>query len=117
MPKGTHVSYGGTFITQRPSVLGVVPMGYVDGVFRQLANKGEVLIRGRRCPMVGTICMDQFMVDITDLGEAEVGDEVVFVGEQGGQRITADEVGLKAGTISIEVITRIGKRMPVIYLE
>jgi len=113
--EGTAVSYGGKFVTKKPSVLGIIPMGYVDGVFRQLANKGEVLIRGKRCPMVGTICMDQFMVDITDLDEVEIGDEVVFVGEQGDERITADEVGLKAGTISIEVVTRVGKRMPVFY--
>ena len=114
---GTPVSYGGRFVTQRPSVLGVVPMGYVDGVFRQLANKGEVLIRGKRCTIVGTICMDQFMVDITELNEVEIGDEVVLVGQQGCDRITADEVGANAGTISIEVVTRIGSRMPVIYRE
>lgn len=117
VPESTPVSYGGTFVTKRPSVLGVVPMGYVDGVFRKLCNRGEVLIRGKRCPIVGTICMDQFMVDITDLEEVEIGDEVVFVGEQGEERITADEVGGIAETISIEIVTRISKRMPVIYKE
>lgn len=117
VPKGTSVSYGRTFVTQKDSVLGVIPMGYVDGIFRQLANKGEVLIRGKRCPIVGNICMDQFMVDLTDLEDAEVGDEVVFVGEQGEDRITADEVGEKVGSISVEVVTRLGKRMPIIYKD
>jgi len=117
VPPGTAVSYGGTFVTKRPSVLGVVPMGYVDGVFRQLANKGEVLIRGKRCPIVGNICMDQFMVDLTDLPHVEVGDEVVFFGNQGDERITADEIGAKIGTISIEVVTRLGKRMSRIYID
>ena len=92
-------------------------MGYVDGVFRQLANKGEVLIKGKRCPMVGTICMDQFLVDITDLDNPEIGDEVVLVGQQGEERITADEVGSIAGTNSIEIVTRMGKRMPIVYIE
>ncbi|MDR7869704.1 MAG: alanine racemase [Tissierellaceae bacterium] len=116
VPENTSVSYGRTFITDKPSVLGVVPMGYVDGVFRQLANKGEVLINGKRCPIVGTICMDQFLVDITNLENPKIGDEVVLVGKQGDERITADEMGNKAGTISIEVVTRMGKRMPIVYI-
>lgn len=115
VPKSTPISYGCTFITQRPSIIGVVPMGYVDGVFRKLANNGSVLIRGQRCPIVGTICMDQFMVDLSDLSDVALGDEVVLIGEQGTEKITADEVGEIAGTISIEVVTRISKRMPRIY--
>ncbi len=115
VPAGTAVSYGSRFVTSRPSLLGIVPLGYVDGVFRKLENNGEVLIRGKKCPMVGAICMDQFVVDITDLDEVEIGDEVVLVGEQGKQRITADEVAAKVGTISIEIVTRMGKRMPVVY--
>lgn len=116
VPENTSVSYGRTFITNKTSVLGVVPMGYVDGVFRQLANKGEVLINGQRCPMVGTICMDQFLVDLTNLENPMIGDEVVLVGQQGEEIITADEVGSIAGTISIEIVTRIGKRMPIVYV-
>lgn len=117
VPENTSVSYGRTFITDKPSVLGVVPMGYVDGVFRQLANKGEVLINGKRCPIVGTICMDQFMVDLTELENPKIGDEVVLVGQQGDETITADEMGSRAGTISIEVVTRMGKRMPIMYIN
>lgn len=117
VPPGTAVSYGRTFITKRDSVLGVVPMGYVDGIFRLLANKGEVLVKGNRCPIVGNICMDQFIVDLTDVEDVKVGDEVVFLGKQGEERITADEIGSLVGTISIEVVTRLGKRMPIVYKE
>lgn len=117
VPKNTSVSYGRTFITNKPTVLGVIPMGYVDGVFRQMANNGEVLVNGKRCPIVGAICMDQFMVDLTELESPKVGDEVVLVGQQGHDIITADEMGKSAGTISIEVVTRIGKRMPFVYIE
>lgn len=116
VPPDTSVSYSRTFITKKPSKIGVIPMGYVDGVFRLLANKGEVLIRGKRCPIVGNICMDQFMVDITDLKDVNIGDEVVILGEQGDDRISAEEIGAHAGTISIEVVTRIGKRVPIYYV-
>ena len=112
VPKGTKVSYTGSFETRRPSVLGVVPLGYVDGVFRNLANRGSVLLHGQRCPMVGNVCMDQFVIDITDIKNPEVGDEVVLVGRQGDAIITAEEVGDLAGTISIEVLCGLGKRMP-----
>lgn len=117
VPPGTGVSYGRTFVTKKDSVLGIVPLGYVDGVFRLLANRGEVLVHGQRCPMVGTICMDQFMIDVTEVEDVQAGDEVVFLGEQGQERITADEIGALAGTISIEVVTRLGKRMPLVYKE
>lgn len=115
--KGSSVSYGRTFITKRDSIIGVVPMGYVDGIFRKLANTGYVLVRGQRCPIVGTICMDQFMVDLTDVDNVEIGNEVVVLGSQGKETISAEEIGEIAGTISIEVVTRIGKRMPLIFLQ
>lgn len=115
IPIGTKVSYSGTFEAKRPTVVGVVPMGYVDGVFRQLANRGSVLLKGRRCKIIGNICMDQFMIDITDVVNPQLGDEVVFIGKQGKERITADEVGALVNTISVEVVTRIGKRMPIVY--
>lgn len=112
---GSSVSYGRTFIAKRPSLIGVVPMGYVDGVFRALGNRGDVLIKGKRCPIIGNICMDQLMVDLTDLEHVDLGDEVVILGKQGQERISAEEIGEIAGTISIEVVTRIGKRVPIIY--
>ena len=115
VPVGTKVSYSGTFEAKRPTVIGVIPMGYVDGIFRQLANRGNVLLRGQRCPIVGNICMDQFMIDITEVANPQLGDEVVIIGKQGREQITADEVGALVNTISIEVVTRLGKRMPIVY--
>lgn len=114
--KGDSLSYGRTFIAKRDSIIGVVPLGYVDGVFRKLANKGSVLVAGKRCPIVGTICMDQLMIDLTDLGNVEAGDEVVILGRQGNEVISAEEIGELADTISIEVVTRLGNRMPIFYV-
>ncbi len=90
VPAGTPLSYGCTFTTDRKSLIGTVPMGYADGIPRGLSNNGDVLVRGVRCPIVGRICMDQFMVDLTDLTEAAVNDEVVFMGTQQHERISAD---------------------------
>ena len=117
VPAGTRVSYTGSFETKRPSVLGVVPLGYVDGIFRRQANHGEVLVHGKRCPMVGNVCMDQFVIDITDLKNPREGDEVVLIGRQGDEYISAEEIGAKSGTISIEVICDLGGRMPIIYKD
>lgn len=117
VPIGTKVSYSGTFETKRPTVIGVVPMGYVDGVSRQLSNKGNVLLHGRRCQIIGNICMDQFMIDITDINNPQIGDEVVFLGRQGKELIAAEEIALLLNTVSVEIVTRLGKRMPIIYKD
>ena len=112
VPEGTPLSYGCTFITPRRSIIGTVPMGYADGVPRLLSNSGEVLVNGIRCPIVGKVCMDQFLVDLTDLNSVAVGDEVVLVGSQGEENITADEIAEKAGTISYEIVSRMSGRLP-----
>ena len=117
VPAGTRVSYSGSFEAKRSSVLGVVPLGYVDGVFRNMANRGSVLLHGQRCPMVGNVCMDQFVIDITDVSDPQVGDEVVLIGRQGKEFISAEEVGELAGTISIEVLCGLGKRMPLRFMK
>lgn len=117
VPAGIPLSYGCTFTTGRNSLIGTVPMGYADGIPRALSNNGEALVRGTRCSIVGRICMDQFMVDLTDVGEGAVGDEVVFLGRQGAEQISADEVAERAGTISYEIVTRMSPRMPRIYIE
>lgn len=114
--EGDFVGYGSTFTAKRKTKIGIIPMGYVDGMYRRLGNRGEVLIRGKRCPIVGNICMDNFMVDLTDLDKVSIGDEVVIFGRQGKERISAEEVAEIAGTHSVEVINRIGKRMPRIYI-
>jgi alanine racemase len=115
--EGTPLSYGCTFTTRRRSLIGTVPMGYADGIPRALSSNGDVLVKGKRCPIAGRICMDQFMVDLSGLDDVKVGEEVVFLGSQDGNTITADEVAEKAGTISYEIVTRMSPRLPRIYGE
>lgn len=115
-PRGTFVSYGATFETQRDSRIGVLMVGYADGLRRGPQNYGEVLVRGKRAPIVGRVCMDQTMIDVTDIPEAEAGDEVVLIGKQGKAEISAEEVGVKTGTINYEVVTTISARVPHVYL-
>ncbi len=106
--EGVGVSYGHTYITDRTTVLAVLPVGYEDGYSRKLSNCGEVLIRGRRAPIRGRICMNLCMVDVTDIDGVSVGDEVVLLGSQGNERITADEIAARIDTISYEVLCMIG---------
>ncbi len=115
VPAGTPVSYGGTFVTERPSRLGVVPVGYADGFSRRLSGKGRVLVRGRRAPVVGRVCMDQIVVDLSEAGPVEAGEEVVLLGAQDGEAIWADEMAGWLGTISYEVLCGIGRRVPRVY--
>lgn len=115
VPSGARISYGGTFVTRRDSLIATLPIGYADGYSRLLSNRGEVLIRGKRAPVVGTVCMDYIMVDATDIPHVSSGDEVVLIGKQGKERITAEEVAEKIGTISYEVFCSVSKRVPRIY--
>jgi alanine racemase len=117
VPPGTRISYGGTFATTRESLIATLPIGYADGYSRHLSNRGEVLIHGKRTPIVGKVCMDFIMVDVTDIPGASVGDEVVLIGKQGRGRITVEEIAEKIGSISYEVLCAIGKRVPRIYKE
>jgi alanine racemase len=112
VPAGRAVSYGRTFVTRRPSRIAVLPIGYADGYPRALSNRGEVLVRGRRAPVVGRVCMDLTMVDVTDIPDVEPEDEVVLWGKQGDVEITVDEIAAWADSISYEVLTRVGKRVP-----
>jgi len=116
VPAGTTVSYGATFKTSRTSRLALVPLGYADGYSRALSNVGKVLLRGGFAPVVGRVCMDQFVVDATATG-AEVGDEIVLLGEQNSRCITVLDMAEWAGTIHHEVLTRFGERLPRIYLH
>ncbi len=117
VPKKTFVSYGRTYRTHRPSRIGVVPVGYADGYFRNLSNRAEVLIRGKRIPIVGRVCMDMMMVDVTRDPEIRIGDEVVLLGRQQGAEIRAEELAQLAGTISYEIFCRVAARLPRRYLE
>ncbi|MGD0073565.1 MAG: alanine racemase [Candidatus Binataceae bacterium] len=115
MPTGSGVSYGHTFITTRPTVIGVLPVGYADGYRRGLQHGGEVLIRGRRAPVVGAVCMDLTMVDLTDVADAAPGDEVILWGGADEQTISVNEVARLVQTISYEMLCTVGKRVPRIY--
>jgi len=114
VPAGTPVSYGATYAAPVDTAIATVPVGYADGFSRRLSNHGQVIIRGKRYPVVGRVTMDLTMVDVGN-SKVEVGDEVILIGEQNGQVISADEVAKLEDTISYEVICGIGKRVPRIY--
>jgi alanine racemase len=118
VPSGTGLSYGHIYHTQRPSLIASIPLGYGDGLSRLLSNRFDLLIHGIRCPQVGRICMDQCLVDVTALKKSvNLGDEVVIIGKQGNDEITADELALKLGTINYEIVTSIAKRVPRIIFQ
>lgn len=117
VPPGQTISYHGTFRTRTTSKIAILPIGYADGISRHLSNRGYVLVRGCRVPIVGLICMDMMMVDVTAIPNVAVGDEVVLIGQQGSEQITAYEVGQWAGTIPYEVLCSVGPRIPRQYLS
>ena len=109
---GVPISYGRTFVTRRESMIATIPVGYADGYSRALSNKGEALVRGKRVPVAGRVCMDMTMLDVTGVPGVAVGDEVVLIGTQGNERITADDIAAKTGTIAYEVLCGISGRVP-----
>lgn len=117
LPAGASVGYGRTFVTPRPMRIALVPVGYGDGYHRLLSNRGAVLIHGRRAPIVGRVCMDQFMVDVSGIDGVTQDDPVVLIGEQGGAAISAAEVAAWAETINYEVVTSLTGRLPRVYLR
>ncbi len=116
VPAGTPISYGSTYVTKRATNIATLPVGYADGLPRALSNKGHVLIRGKRYPIVGRVCMDLTLIDV---GRSDVkeGDEVVLIGSQGKETIPVDEVAGLADTISYEIICGIGKRVPRVNIK
>jgi alanine racemase len=117
LPPGSSISYGCTYTTTRPTPVALVPVGYGDGYHRILSNKGSVLIGGKRAPIVGRVCMDQFVVDVTGHEGVRQDDEVVVFGRQGEEEISAEEVATLAGTINYEVVTSILPRVTRVYLK
>lgn len=117
VPPGTGISYGRTFITERPSRIATLPLGYADGYSRLLSNRGEVLVRGKRAPVVGRVCMDQMMVDVTEVDGVAEGDEVVLFGRQGEAALPVEELAEKMGTIVYEVLCLVGQRVPRCYIK
>lgn len=114
---GTRVSYGGTYVTDRESLLAVVNMGYGDGLSRQLSNRGAFFSRGRMLPIRGRVCMDRCIVDVTDTPDVAVGDEVLLFGEEGGFRQNASDLAALYGTIDYELFTNINERVPRILVD
>lgn len=116
LPEGYPISYGGTYVTKKPTQIATVPLGYGDGYPRSLSNKGYVLIKGKKAPILGRVCMDQFMVDVTDIPGVTEGDKVTLIGKDGTQEISADELGELSGRFNYELMCDLGKRIPRIYI-
>lgn len=114
---GVQISYGGTYTTKKETRVATIPVGYADGYARGLSNKGWVLIRGKKAPVLGRICMDQFMVDVTEIPEARELDEVILLGKSGDQQITMEELGELSGRFNYEFACCISKRVPRIYFK
>lgn len=117
MKKDMYISYGRTFKTVKESVIATLPIGYADGYTRLLTGKAQVIINGKLAPVVGRICMDQCMVDVTEVGSVNVGDEVILIGEQQGVKFNADNIASLLGTINYEVICMIKTRVPRVYVK
>ena len=115
LPAGREISYGGTYVTTRPTTVGTIPVGYADGYRRNLSGKFYVLIRGRKAPILGRICMDQMMVDVTDIPDVSVNDQVVLVGKYGHERITMEQIAAAADSFNYEFVSGISRRVPRIY--
>ncbi len=115
LAQGEKLGYGRTWQAQRDSRIAQVPLGYGDGYDRHLSNKGELLLRGRRVPVVGTVCMDSTLIDVTDIPDVKVGEEIVLVGSQGDESVTIAEIAERCGTVVQEVPVRMNVRLPRLY--
>lgn len=114
---GRAVSYGGTYVTKKDTRIATIPVGYGDGYCRGLSNKGYVLIHGQKAPIVGRICMDQFMVDVTEIEEVLVGDRVTLIGRDGSNEITMEEIGVLSGRFNYEFACDLSKRIPRVFYK
>ena len=115
LPAGRQIGYGGTYTTTRPTTVATIPVGYADGYRRNLSGKFHVLIRGRKAPILGRICMDQMMVDVTNIPDVAVNDRVVLVGKFGKEQITMEEIAAAADSFNYEFVSVISRRVPRIY--
>jgi len=116
VPPGTGVSYGHTFVTARETRVATLPIGYADGYPRALSNQGQVLIRGQFAPIIGRVCMDQCMADVTDIPEVQQGEEVILLGKSGAHEITMEEIGAMSASFNYETACRVGHRVPRVYV-
>ena len=115
LPEGSPISYGGTYVTTRKSRIATIPVGYGDGYPRSLSNKGYVLVHGKRAPIVGRVCMDQFMIDVTDIPQASYLDRVTLIGSDGEETITMEALGEQSGRFNYELACDLGMRIPRFY--
>lgn len=114
---GRAVSYGGTYVTEKDTVVATIPVGYGDGYCRGLSNKGYVLIHGKKAPVIGRVCMDQFMVDVSEIPDVAVGDKVTLIGKDGALEITMEEIGELSGRFNYEFACDLGKRIPRVFYK
>ena len=112
---GGAVGYGADWKASRDSRIGVVNVGYADGYSRKLSNKGKVIINGKLAPVAGRVCMDAFMVDVTNIPKVSQNSEAILIGSKGKNKVTADDIAVQTGTIPYEVLTLIGKRVKRVY--
>ncbi|MBO7386745.1 MAG: alanine racemase, partial [Lachnospiraceae bacterium] len=112
---GTPISYGGTYVADKETLVATVPVGYGDGYPRSLSNKGFCLVRGQKVPIIGRVCMDQFMLDVTDVKGVSLDDEVVLIGNDKNESITTDELGVLSDRFNYELVCDLGKRVGRIY--
>lgn len=117
LEEGQYIGYGRKFRTERKSIIATLPVGYADGYTRMMSGKAKVIINGKFAPVVGNICMDQCMIDVTDIGDVKVGDEVILMGSDGNIKFDADDIAPILGTINYEVICMISKRVPRVYVK
>lgn len=115
VPAGTFIGYGGTYCTPEPARVATIPVGYADGYPRALSNQGRVLLQGKSCPIIGRVCMDQFMIDVTEIPNAKAGDAVLLLGRDGEECISLEEIGGMSASFNYEAACDIGKRVPRVY--
>ena len=117
LPAGRAISYGGTYVTQKETVVATIPAGYADGYCRNLSGRFYVLIRGQKAPILGRVCMDQLMVDVTEIPGVKAGDPVVLIGTDGVESITVEQIAAAAGSFNYEMVCGISRRTPRLYYE
>ena len=117
LEKDMYISYGRTFKTSDKTVVATIPVGYADGYIRKLGENGKVIIKDQFAPIIGRICMDQFMIDVTNIPDVKIGDEVILLGEKNNLKYNADDIAEKLGTINYEVTCMLKSRLPRVYIK
>lgn len=117
LEKDMYISYGRTFKTTNKTIVATIPVGYADGYIRKLGENGKVIIKDQFAPIIGRICMDQFMIDVTNIPDVKIGDEVILLGEKNGLKYNADDMAEKLGTINYEVTCMLKSRLPRVYIK